>query len=633
MTAFKNFKQIEKLKTSEEKHREWLKDYEGLYFSVGKEGIDLVKWQKDKKDLVYSDKIWNSYFMDYTGKKYLYGKDINKIQRHKKRLVIEFDGENAHSFLEEVYNKLKEKGFGFIRSTHKGKCDYLWVEFNRELTEKEAERFLIFIAPEGSEIDLNFKSDNRRFPILFATHWKYPKQKELPIEYFEGEQIDYDSLEFPTSKKVQRKTVNGYKTAKVFSRLGQGELFIEDNPLFYDKNGMWWKWNFNEYKYEIVDEIDILNSILEKLDIDTVNSKARTEIINSLKQIGRKNIPKDIKNTWIQFKDVIVDINTGKKFTASPEYFVTNPIPYSLHNNNFEETPTMDKIFEEWVGKEHVKTLYEIIAYCLLPYYPIHRLFCFIGSGMNGKSCFLGLLRKFIGKNNCTSTELDTLITSRFEISRLHKKLVCLMGETNFSEIEKTSIIKKLTGGDLIGYEYKNKNPFEECNYAKIIIATNNLPTTTDKTIGFYRRWCIIDFPNQFSEEKEILDEIPEEEYESLALKCCSFLKDLLKKRKFYNEGGVEERIEKYEAKSDFLQKFLDEFIQEDLDEYISKADFYKKFKEWCVENRHRKMAENTLGKKMKEKGIETGQIYVNWLYDGKGGQMRIWTGIKWKLN
>ena len=94
------------------------------------------------------------------------------------------------------------------------------------------------------------------------------------------------------------------------------------------------------------------------------------------------------------------------------------------------------------------------------------------------------------------------------------------MGETNFNEMSRTSKLKKLTGGDLIGFEYKNKNPFEAKNYAKILIATNSLPTTSDKTLGFYRRWMIIDFPNQFSEKKDILKDIPEEEYESLALKC-----------------------------------------------------------------------------------------------------------------
>jgi putative DNA primase/helicase len=206
-----------------------------------------------------------------------------------------------------------------------------------------------------------------------------------------------------------------------------------------------------------------------------------------------------------------------------------------------------------------------------------------------------------------------------------------MMGETNFDEMNKTSWIKKLTGGDMIGFEYKNKPHFHDYNYAKILIATNNLPTTTDKTIGFYRRWLIIDFPNQFSEKKDILADIPEEEYEALALKCVSILHDLLKKRAFHNEGSVEDRMNKYEAKSDFLQKFLNEYTTQDLEGYITCSEFYKKFLEWCKENRYRQLAENTLGKKMKEKQIEHSRKYVDWLYEGKGGQIRIWLGIKWK--
>ncbi|RPI76005.1 MAG: hypothetical protein EHM47_00780, partial [Ignavibacteriales bacterium] len=418
---------------------------------------------------------------------------------------------------------------------------------------------------------------------------------------------------------------------EIFKSQGQVKFYLTEQPIFYDINSLWWIWNKEEYKWNITDEVDILNHIEKITGEDIITPKNRTLIINSLKQECRKSIPNPIKPTWIQFKDEIFDIKTGERFKAIPDYFVTNPIPYKMHNNNFELTPTMDKIFEEWVGKDYVKTLYEVIAYCLLPSYPIHRLFCFVGGGMNGKSKFLELLRKFVGETNCCSTELDTLINSRFEITRLHKKLLCQMGETNFNEMNKTSIIKKLTGGDLIGFEYKNKNPFEEKNYAKIIIATNNLPTTTDKTIGFYRRWLIIDFPNQFSEQKDILLDIPEEEYECLALKCTGILNDLLKNRTFHKEGSVEDRMNKYESKSDFLQKFLDDFTTSEPNLDITKADFSKKFSAWCFENRHRQMAENTLGKKMKDKGIETGRRYVDWLYDGKGGQLWVWMGLKWK--
>jgi putative DNA primase/helicase len=222
-------------------------------------------------------------------------------------------------------------------------------------------------------------------------------------------------------------------------------------------------------------------------------------------------------------------------------------------------------------------------------------------------------------------------MTSRFEVTRLHKKLICLMGETNFSTLGRTSMLKKLTGGDLIGFEYKGSKHFEDVNYSKIIISTNSLPDTDDKTMGFYRRWLIIDFPNEFSEEKDILTEIPDEEYESLALKCTGILHDLLKKRKFYNEGTVYDRIKKYEEKSDFTKRFIKDFTEESFDGYITKSDFSKKFNSWCKEKKHRELSPNSISRKLKELGIEAGKKYLGWLFDGKGGDVRAWLGIKWK--
>lgn len=424
----------------------------------------------------------------------------------------------------------------------------------------------------------------------------------------------------------------GLKEAEeIFETQGQVKFYIKEQPIYYDESGNFWMWDKEETKWRMVDEVEILNKIEAVTGEDIISPKNRTLILNSLKQECRKTKPKEIKETWIQFKDEIFDIKTGERFKATPNFFVTNPISWKMHNGNFELTPSMDKIFEEWVGKEYVKTLYQIIAYCLLPDYPVHRLFCFIGSGMNGKTCFLKLLKKFIGNENVTTTELDRLMHSRFEITRLHKKLVCLMGETNFTEMKQTAMIKALTGGDDIPFEYKNKNPFSERNYAKLIIATNNLPTTTDKTIGWYRRWCIIDFPNQFSEEKDILDEIPDEEYEALALKCTSILHDLLRDRKFHNEGSIEDRKEKYEHKSNFLEKFLLEYTKEDLNGHITVHDFNKKFKEWCKENRFREMSETSIGKDMKKLGYEQDRKHFNWMFDGKGGYARVWRDIIWK--
>ncbi len=418
--------------------------------------------------------------------------------------------------------------------------------------------------------------------------------------------------------------------SSIFTKKEQANVFHERQPIFYDRSLMFWMWDDEKKFWEISDDIDVLNFIEEKTSRDIINSKNRTEILNSLKQIGRKNIPQKFEPNWIQFKDKVYDIETGRSFEATPFFFSANPIDFEISGKT--ETPVMDKIFEEWVGKKYVQSLYEIIAYSALSDYPIHRLFCLIGSGLNGKSCFLRLLKKFIGINNTATTELDRLMGSRFEVTRLHKKLVCLMGETNFTEMRQTALIKSLTGQDEIAFEYKNKNLFSDTNYAKLIIATNNLPSTTDKTDGWYRRWMIIDFPNKFTEKKEILDDIPEEEYNNLATKCLEILKDLLEKREFTNEGTIKERMEKYEDRSDPIGKFIREYTEEDFNGFIFKFDFEKKLNQWCDENRFRKVSETTIGRKMKNMGMEVSKRQADWLNEASDKRLRAWDGLKWKI-
>ncbi len=633
MIAFERFEEINAKDTAYKKQKEWLKDYEGFNYSKAEYGNHRMDWKRNPQT--------------YTDKKF--SPDINCIGERGDRTRIDFDdktngekdSEKIKINIEKTIEKLKANNIGFIRSSHHGSSDYLWVEFDRDVSQKEKESFLLWIAPEDSIIDLNFSFTDKIFPVLFAVHWKHSMYREEPIDFFKGNKINLEELKIEIKEEdIQKKKVyikkqnfqyvTGIKKAsQVFRMNKQAKQFNDIQPIFYDRAGMFWLWNCSSFCWEIVDEVDILNMIFDSTGKDIISPSERTKILNSLKQEGRLNIPKPMKKTWIQFRNKVYDYQTGENFEATPEYFVTNPLPYDISSN--PETPVMDKIFGEWVGEKNIEMLYEIIAYCCLQDYPINRLFCFIGRGLNGKSCFLNLLRKFIGEDNISSTELDALISSRFEVTRLHKKLVCMMGETNFNEISKTSILKKLTGGDLIGFEYKNKNPFEDTNYAKIIIATNNLPTTTDKTIGFYRRWLIIDFPNSFSEKKNILLDIPEEEYSNLATKSIITLNKLMEKREFTNEGTVEERMERYESKSNFLEKFINSFTYEDVNGYITKADFYKKFIDWSKENRFRDMSETSVGLQMKKLGIESSVKHFDWMFDGKGGFAKIWIGMKWK--
>lgn len=392
---------------------------------------------------------------------------------------------------------------------------------------------------------------------------------------------------------------------KIFTIEGQVEDFYLSNPFFYDKTGMFWIWNNEQKKYEICDEVDMLNGISE-LGINTINSKEKGEIINALRQYGRKKIPEQVPDSWIQFKNEIYDFKKGNVLVSSPDYFITNPIPWDVLIS--EDTPIMDKLFEEWVGKDYVKTLYEIIAYSCSSNQFMQRLVALVGGGANGKGTFLKLLIKFIGKDNCSTSELKELADNQFETASIYRKLLCVMGEISYDDLKNTNQIKKLSGEDQIRYCFKGKTPFSEKSITTIISATNSLPNTPDKTVGFYRKWLIVDFPNQFEIKEGIIDSIPDIEFIRLAAKIKRIITELYSSQKFTNEGSIEERISKYEQRSNPLLKFIDSHCLEEMGYNLDLRLFCNQFNKYAQENHLRVQTVKQIAKNLREEGFDIGR-------------------------
>lgn len=431
----------------------------------------------------------------------------------------------------------------------------------------------------------------------------------------------------------------GLKAKKILNKKIQTKKYLKEQPYLYDSHKSWWLWSENKFKWIEVDEIDILLMLQSSIGgIDVTSPKERATLINELKQEGRKNFAK-IKisgELWVQYHDTIIDIKTGKRFKATPEYFVCNPISWKLGKS--KETPTIDRLFREWVIHEgiqdesFVKTLYQIICYCLLPSAPLQRIIGLVGHGANGKSTYLSLIEKFLGCDNCCSTELDILMISRFESSRLYKKLVVFIGEVDKGLFKKTSILKRLSGEDMMRIEKKGKDGFNARLYSKPLLATNKLPESTDTSIGFFRRWLIVDFLNTFEKQSNILNSIPNEEFENLALKSIDILQELLSNGGFINEGNFEERQRRYLERANPLDSFISDKCLFDDNEKILFIEFFEIYENWLKLNGFRTQTKRDLGIAIKhrEPKVMKRLVKIN-TTDGKITTKAYVKGLKWK--
>jgi putative DNA primase/helicase len=413
------------------------------------------------------------------------------------------------------------------------------------------------------------------------------------------------------AKKEMEKRKNLKGAGDVFTRIGQAKIFIEKQPIYFSPEGLLWFWNFDRFCYELKDETDLLNGIRKEMNIDTVGSGNRTQILNALKQVGREQAPKIKPKGWIQFNDILVNPKTLEQTKADYKYFLTNPIPHKLGET--EETPEIDRLLREWVVKDgvqdesHVKSLFEYIAYSLTDDLFMQRIFAFTGGGSNGKGTFLKVIEHLVGRNNCVSIDIKKLSTNNFAMSSIYKKLVAFAGEVGYSDLASTNVLKKITGEDLIEYEFKGKTSFTEDCITTFFIATNSLPATPDKSTGFYRRWIITDFPNIFNIKADVLSTITEQEYENLCLKCINILKKLYETQKFTNEGNYEQREQKYEERSNPLPTFIEESCEEESGAKIKLQEFGNKFNTWLKSKKLRIADIRQVGKTLRNLGYGIG--------------------------
>jgi len=97
-----------------------------------------------------------------------------------------------------------------------------------------------------------------------------------------------------------------------------------------------------------------------------------------------------------------------------------------------------------------------------------------------------------------------------------------------------------------------------------------------------------------------------------LCHKCTKLLPELLERGSFHNEGTVSERAARYEAKSNPINKFIEDNCISDVNEKIPYWFLYDKYIEHCNEAGHRMVTKKEFTNKLKSSGFEAKQSRFN---------------------
>jgi len=283
----------------------------------------------------------------------------------------------------------------------------------------------------------------------------------------------------------------------------------------------------------------------------------------------------------------ILDLTTLTISPHTPDERFTIQLPVAYDSK--AERPRFMTFLEQVVPDEMDReTLQRMAGYCLEPGNKYQIAFMLVGTGDNGKSTFLSVLRELLGRENVASEPLQVLAENRFAAAQLWGKLANICADIPATGIKSTGMFKMLTGGDLVRGEEKFREAFYFENQAKLIFSANQLPDVNDRSLAFWRRWGpgLVRFPVN-------VNDLPGGKDPDLLAKLTAELSGILNWAlnglcRLREEGGFPKRqsdLEReWKQRADSLFWFVSECVEVVPNAYVSKVDFYEAYVAFCEE-------------------------------------------------
>jgi len=364
---------------------------------------------------------------------------------------------------------------------------------------------------------------------------------------------------------------------KFYSDKRSDELFI-----YHEDTGTWQP-----------DGEKIVSKFLEARIGYITSTKSISETIGHIKRGGYIDPSTlTVKNTLINLRNGVLDLETGQLLPHSPDYYFTNYLDLEWKQN--PEVPK--KIIEflaDRAGGDDEKfiSLLESAAFPLLPDYRIHTAVMLVGPTHRGKTTFLELLERIYGKENAAHISIQQLSLSTkdrpFMLTSLINKTINVADDLPDKPIEYTGLFKQLTGESPIQAERKFGGMISFYNRAKMFFSANKIPVAYETSDAFYGRWQIIEFTRPIQNEKPqeiFMQELANEEELNNFLPLLVWIakNKLMKSTKFTFSKTPEQNATVYAKHSNTAQLYCETRLNVNQHGSILKANIFNDYKQWC---------------------------------------------------
>lgn len=345
--------------------------------------------------------------------------------------------------------------------------------------------------------------------------------------------------------------------------------------------------------------------------IPELNKSKRSEVLAYLDILIRENSAVSPPN-FIAFRNGIYDIKTDELKPYSPDLIVTNKVPWDYNPN--AECESVDSVLNNISCNDtDIRALLEeMVGYTMYRRNELGKAFILTGSGKNGKSTFLTMIKRMLGTHNISVLDMKKL-GDRFSTVMLFGKLANIGDDISDEFLADASEFKKICTGEMIDAEQKGQPKFQFEPYVKMMFSANSIPRIGKgrDSGAVLRRLVIVPFNAVFDKSKSnfntyIIDDLSTQAaMEYLILLGIRGLKNVLANQDFTRSQKVENELDDYAKSNNPVLGFFEENSVDTIDGHVTK-DVYMRYQKFCYDNGYNPISAGEFSKQTKKHyGVE----------------------------
>jgi putative DNA primase/helicase len=336
----------------------------------------------------------------------------------------------------------------------------------------------------------------------------------------------------------------------------------------------------------------------------------------------------DADDWLLNLENGVLNLRTFEFMPHNPNLKLTKsaPVTYDPNADCPKWKAFLQRIFNN--NERLIRFVQRAVGYSLTGSTREQCLFFLYGTGANGKSTFLEVIRALLGDYAVTA-EFSTFVADRKssvrnDIARLHSARLVTAIEVGEGKRFAEELIKTLTGGDTVAARFLYREFFEFKPRFKVWLAANYKPEIRGTDYAIWRRIRLIPFTVTIPPEEQIpnLAEQLKEELSGILNWALEGLRDWLANG-LQPPPEVTEATEAYRAEMDIVGLFVQDACVTDPKAVTPSKTLYEAFREWCAENGYEPFGQTAFGRRLAAKGFSHILTYVN------GRRCRCWVGIR----